>query len=476
VESWPIELTDAGLYGRPFTAPAIAQSSEAVAVLKLVLRCKMESMTFGELAPRPLRFYIRLSEPHCHSLYQTLFNNVIDVALANSGNDEKPVSLGPDAIRPVGFELDDGLLPYSPRSSLGYRLLTEYFVFPRKFLFFDIGGIEPRHYRQVGNELHLYMYLNQVDPELEQQVRTESFALGCTPVVNLYKQRAEPITVDHLESEYHVVPDHRRRESSEVFSIDDVSLTTPERGDVTCVPLFSLRHADEERNRRVYWQATRRPAGAHDPGTEMYLGLMDLDFRVDDETDGVLSLETTCLNRDLPSRLPFGGGQSRLHLVEGGAPITGMECLTPPTKTLRPDLDGGSVWRLVSHLLLNHLSITGGENGAEAIREILRLYDFNDSPETAGQIAAIASIDTRDAVHRLVRQGRSAPCRGLGVTITFEEQAFKRSGLFLLACVLERFLPLYCSVNSFVQLSVRISGREGTLKTWGPRRGDGALV
>jgi acyl-CoA synthetase (AMP-forming)/AMP-acid ligase II len=34
---------------------------------------------------------------------------------------------------------DEGLLPYPNHAFLGYRLLTEFFTFPNKFLFFDLG-------------------------------------------------------------------------------------------------------------------------------------------------------------------------------------------------------------------------------------------------------------------------------------------------------------------------------------------------
>ena len=36
----------------------------------------------------------------------------------------------------------------------------------------------------------------------------------------------------------------------------------------------------------------------------------------------------------------------------------------------------------MSHLSLNHLSIAEGDGAADALREILRLYDFRESAET----------------------------------------------------------------------------------------------
>ena len=48
----------------------------------------------------------------------------------------------------------------------------------------------------------------------------------------------------------------------------------------------------------------------------------------------------------------------------------------------------------MSHLTLNHLSIGGGAKGADALKEILTLYDFRDSPETRAMIEGIESVSS----------------------------------------------------------------------------------
>ena len=81
-----------------------------------------------------------------------------------------PVVLSPDCLRPVGFEPDEGMLPYSPRSFLGYRLLTEFFAFPEKFLFVDLTGLDREAAARLGNRLEIYFYLNRTLSDLEQNL------------------------------------------------------------------------------------------------------------------------------------------------------------------------------------------------------------------------------------------------------------------------------------------------------------------
>jgi type VI secretion system protein ImpG len=178
----------------------------------------------------------------------------------------------------------------------------------------------------------------------------------------------------------------------------------------------------------------------------------------------------------LPHRLPFGGDQPRLQLSEGGAVVSRISCLTAPTRTYRTALKYGSLWRLISHLTLNHLSITDNEEGADALREILKLYDFADSDETRSMIEGILRVSSRRVVGRATGEGGVAFCRGLEVTLHFDPKRFTGSGLFLFACVLERFLGLYCSVNAFTKLVATVEGRKGELRRWPPRMGEKVLA
>ena len=80
------------------------------------------------------------------------------------------------------------------------------------------------------------------------------------------------------------------------------------------------------------------------------------------------------------------------------------------------------------------------------------------------------------ASRRVACRVGGAVVQGVEVTVTFDEERFSGGGLFLFASVLERFLSLYCSMNSFTKLTARIKGREGELRRWPPRTGERVLV
>jgi type VI secretion system protein ImpG len=265
----------------------------------------------------------------------------------------------------------------------------------------------------------------------------------------------------------------------EVYSIDRVTAVSPLGEEVEYAPFYSVRHAADAAAEKTFWYATRRPAGQGegpvDRGTEVYLTLVDLGFRPSAPGGWTVTAETTCLNRDLPHRLPFGGDQPRLQLSEGGGPVGRLGCLTHPTGTARPPRKHGALWRLISHLTLNHLSLVDLDDQTHALREVLKLYDFADTDESHKMIDGIVDVRSRRVVGPV---GSAAPgifCRGVEVTIQFDEEQFSGSGLFLFAAVLERFLALYCSMNSFSKL-VASTKERGELRRWPPRTGEQVLV
>src|SRR5207253_6504126 len=121
--------------------------------------------------------------------------------------------------------------------------------------------------------------------------------------------------------------------------------------------------------------------------TDVYLTLVDLDFQPSQPGGDTLVVRTTCTNRNQPDQLQRLGDQLQLKL-EAAAPLTAIRCVRTPTGTLRPPLRRRAYWRLLSHLSLNHLSLADSGEGLDALKEILRLYDFSDSKADA-QLAAV---------------------------------------------------------------------------------------
>ena len=474
VELWPIRVVSAEYGGRPLVAPAGPLSQHAVASIRLVLECLAPGQSFTNLGMDRLRFFLHGLPQHAAGLYELVCNNLLGIALADHPEDVRPVFLTTASLNPGGFTPEEAMLPTSPRSLDAYRLLGEYFSFPQKFLFFDLCGISAKALHQAGRRLEVFFYLDRSVPGMERQVNADSFVLGCSPIVNLFTQRAEPVALTYESAEYHVVPDSRRHATREVFSVDRVTLNQPGRGSRPVLPYFASHHAADPSRQTLFWATSRRRMGERDDSTDVMLSIVDTELNPSSPTDGILAIETTCVNRDLPRQIPYGGNRPAVSMVDGAAEVTSVRCITPPTATLRPSGGRRAGWRLISQLSLNHLSLSDEEDGAQALREILRLHDLRDVPETRAAIESIRRVASTRGTARLPGQG--AICRGIDVTVELDARRLEGNGAFLFASVLDRFLGLYASLNSFTRLTVRLQGREDVLRRFPPRSGDRSLL
>lgn len=476
---YPFKLTDAKLLGRPFTTPGSQQFKGAGGVLKLSFKTFNSEIKFNQLNPDRIRLYLKGQPQHINPLYELILNKCQAIIMANSETDSNPVKIPLPSLQPVGFDLDQGLLPYPEASFVGYRLLTEYFSFPEKFMFIDLQGFAEKISAE-SDSLEFYLYLDESDIELEQNISKQTFQLGCVPVVNLFKHRADPIKIDHTSTEYHVIPDSRRPVGYEVYSVDKVTASSSSGDKETYPPLYGINHQQQNNIAQAYWFATRRDARLgtflRDEGTDVFLSLVDLNFNPNNPEDTTLTMETTCSNRDLPAKLPFSAEQPKMQCVDGAPPCKRIRCLTQPSVSVRPSLRQNAQWRLISHLSLNHLSITGRDDATNALKEILRLYDFKDSATNRALIDAITQVQTRSISAPLSIDGRTTICRGFDIEITLDNTQLSGSSSYLFATVLEHFFALYCSINSFTRVLVKLKNKEGYLKKCPPRAGEKILL
>ena len=496
VDLVPLELESAALES---AAPKDARGILADSHIRLSFRCygdaNLHEMKMGATGkpPESLRFYLNGDPQLVFPLYEILFNHAKAVEFRAteppvSGKTlamktltikklPDPVILSADAIKQVGFEETQAILPYTKRSFTGYRLLTEYFSFPYKFLFFDVFGLDQAIGKKFGGNFDILIHLKDIAPPVAP-ITADTFRLGCTPAINLFSRLADPLYLSQQKYEYQIVPDVHRQTTTEIYSIDEVLTSDPRSGTTrTFSPFYSLRHAYGEQMEKSFWYATRRPSQRlNDDGTEMFMSLVDMNFNPRVPAIEVLNVRTTCTNRDLPAKLPFGGREGDFE-VEGTALLSRVRCITKPTETLRPQMRRALQWRLISHLNLNYLSLVGSDDGTpEALQEILHLYNFNDSSVTRKQILGITKIETKKTVKKVGGHIGAGFVRGLETTLTFDEEQFVGSGLFLFACVLERFLGLYSSINSFNQMVLRTEQREETIKRFPPRAGEQEIL
>lgn len=461
---------------------SIVLPPKATSIISITIEMLSEQMGFAQLGIDSLRAFIDGESSFCAGLRDSLFMHTV-CAYVEVGQSRRWVPLKKIPLKGVGFDEDDSLISFSARSHPAYRLLTEYFTFPEKFNFFDIDLAAITALLPLATKsftLHLVLTGLRSDSNMARMLGTVSaknVLLGCAPVINLFKQRGDPIRLTHTGAHYPVVADARRAFAYEVHSIDSVKMVrqTPQGEAVTEFrPFYSLQHGDTSEKSGHYWVAHRdEMLATKSPGYETAISIVDIDFDPASIETQTLSLDLTCSNRDLPASLSYGLPGGDLFL-EGGSMVSSISFLRKPSESYRFERGRGAHWRLISHLSLNHLSLSKG--GLEAFQEMLRLYDLPRSATSQRQIGGLLGIEHKAAKAWLPGNPFACLVRGIEVRLTIDEESFVGSGIHVFAHIIDRFLGLYVTANSFTQLIIVSSKTGEELLRCLPRSGDLSLV
>ncbi|MCM2451633.1 type VI secretion system baseplate subunit TssF [Agrobacterium vitis] len=463
VEIVPMTVSTASLTGLPLDAPA-APFAGAAGVLRLSLRStapKQDSM--AGLGVKRLTFFIASAWAQAAALFELLANHCIGMALARHSEDRNAVFLPAENLRPLGFAPEQAMLPTAPGSFAGYRLLTEFFTLPQKFLFLEVSGMD----RWQGDDVELYIYLDSSDARLERMISASDIVLNASPVINLFRQSSEPLTLDGSRTEYSLLPDSRRQTTREIYMVEQVRLSAASGEEQDARPFFGS--SQRGANSSVFWQAVRR-FDEDDGSSDTQIAFVDRNRGPLEPTGLTASVETLCLNRDLASQLPFGGGHPHLQLVKRSESVGEIKALLPPTPAIRIHEKLARQWRLVSHLLLNHLSLF--DNDGSALKDILSLYALRDAPETRQLVEAISRVEAK---HALARLG-PAMVPGTDVTSELDPAMLDRAAAVIFGSSIDHFCGLYTSVNTFTRLTLTMRGQSEPIVRWPARAAERPLL
>jgi type VI secretion system protein ImpG len=477
---WPVAVTMARLQVPPFP-PGLHPPHKTAAVLRIQLET-LRDARFEELQLDKLRLFLHGDNQIVPPLYEFIFNNTLQVVIRSLDKEafpRPPLVFAPEEVlHPVGFEIEDGMLPYPPQSFLGYRLLTEFFAYPAKFHFVDIGGWRKVAAAGFGQKVEIDFFLNRTLDSLEKSVEDTTFQLGVSPIINLFEHTGDALDVTQTKQEYPLEPNVNQQLAYEVISVQEVEGLRPPDLPQLYKPFYSFRHGEEEAG-QVFWYAARTQSKyPGDRGTDIVMRFVDLALDPKRPYENKVLVRTLSSNRDLPVKLQKKGEDLYFNLMTA-VPLDSVRCLKPPTHTLRPPMLHAHYWRLLSHLATNHLSVSDGSYGRDALQEMLRLYDYSDAETSQNLMNVTRQIiaGLTDISHRRVT-GRIGTffCRGMETTIELDEDKYVGTGAYLFASVLERFLGWYVSINSFSQMVARLKGQEGILKKWPPRAGELSLL
>lgn len=441
----------------------LVQQEKGGGTIRLTL--KLAGINVSQWNPGNLRFFIGESYGEASNLFLLLSRYLRRIIIKPRRAGAECI-LPPDALTSSGFDMDNSLLPYPARSFAGYRLLQEYFLLPQKFLFMELKGWENWQGRGEGNEFEILFELKPA-PIPPPRINRGHFHLFTVPVINLFSDDSDQFLLDHRMDKIRVRPASKGKGHYEVFSIDKV--VGYEQGTVQKKEYAPLELFSKSEGRAATYQVSRAKS-AIDDSAEYYLSFSYPQDAPDPALE-TLSLSMTYTNGALPERLGHGDIREQTSDSPG---LLDFRNIIKPTAQVEPALGGNSLWKFLSHLSLNYLSLANAGN----LRNLLELYIFPETKDrqklAANQkrIAGILNLEITPS-NRIVS---GIPMRGQKIRITLNKDNFASIGdLYLFSSVLDLFFGVFSSMNSYTHFEVKdsISGEEFN---WPVRIGTRALA
>jgi type VI secretion system protein ImpG len=483
VTLWPVEIRSVDYLPTPasINLAGIGRQANAKAAIRLRLNTTGE-IPFNKLDLDKLPLFITGGETGMRA-FEALAGHTLRIAGRPPDAESHTTTVAPKPARIMGFEQHESLLPYGARSFQGYRFLAEYYAMPERFMFIELLDLQRVINTCEGDALDLFILLDESDPELEESLNESNFLLYCAPCINLFPKRADRIHLSDSTAEYHILPDRTRPMDYEVYEIDEIKgFGSNTEQSQTFYPFYASNDFISSDQPRAYYSTHRMPRllsskqqreGARSSyiGSELFIAIVDADEAPYHSDLRQLSVTTLCTNRDLSMHLPLGHGESNFTL-DSSTPVNTIRCIGSPTKPKSSTARGGISWRLINHLSLNYLSLSGEDQAQStaALKDFLQLYADTSDPTMRKQIEGVISIASKPVDRRLPSPGPIAFGRGLEVTLTLDEMAFEGSGAFLFGALMEQFFRKYTAINSFTE-TVIVTLQRGEIMRWPVRLG-----
>jgi type VI secretion system protein ImpG len=455
--------------------------------LRLHLKVKGD-LTFKDLVGLDeLPIYLCGDERIASHLYELLHTSSL-ASLTGVPNRmaEQPHIVTKEALTTIGMAPGEGLLPLAWNSFHGHNLLHEYFACPERFYFFNLKHLAAGFARIEGNEAEIVILLSRAPGDLVGLTDARQFALHCTPIVNLFTRRSDRIEINPAQPEFHLLPDRSRPMDFEVFSVASMTAQQAKTTEaLTFRPLFQSINQDEgnygryfsvRREQRLASNSSRKYGTRTSyTGTEVFISLVDQNEAPYPESLRYISIETWLTNRDLPRLVPRNGTDDLR--VSDSIPVLSVGLIRAPSSPKAPFAQAELAWRLIRQLGFNYLPLMDlpEREGAQALRDMLKLFTSKDDALALRQIQSLIGSDIEPITGRLPGTGPLVYGRGVQIKLSVDEDGFSGVSPYLFGQILESYLSRHVAINMFTQTMLE-SMQRGQIAKWPVRMGTRSTV
>ena len=459
----PIQVASAEVLFAPFELAKPAGAENAKAMLELTIKATDSGIELRDLDIDQLKLHLKGESHFALRLYDVLAHGRCQVCIQNNG---KSYSLGKSALQPIGFDVNDTILPYQAASFGGFKLLTEFFMFPERFQGFKLG-LGNVMQQAIGSEFRIQIFLNEMSVVQARSIQAQHFSLFCTPLVNLQTKVSEPLQVDFTQKQYPIYLDASQGNDLEVFSVDEVLDVTEGEPFKVC-QIYGDKYNSTETALR--WQLVQ---DTHERGVlRSGLKVADIGHVSATTSSRVWSVTTTATDGIRAGSLPVN---SQVTCRESLTIPAAMNLLRRPTLPVRSRDANKNVWALLCHLHFNYHAILGTDDPTATLKNVFDLYNHNQAVQNHIYIESLQNIEQEQVVAPIRVSGKTCFAYGTKISVTLDASNVN-GGVSLFGHLLDHFFAYFAGFNSFTQVDIYLEGQDGVYLSFPRRTGCKSLL
>jgi len=447
----------------PMSVANVRQSESATGKKCIEIDFTMAGMPVSQYTDGTIRLHIGGDYHTAVEIFYLLMHCVDNIEVQPSNGDA--IVADQVSMEPVGFSDEQGLIDMPGHAFPTYRLIQEYFVMKEKFLFIDIANIDRYMKRITSNTFTIKFHIKDEINALPRLSR-DRFMLNVTPAVNLFKRDAETMLNDHKRSEYRIRPLRDTGNQYQIYTVDKVTGQNRRSGGQTVYRDIGLSNPDLN-TKPVYQLQYRTIEGE---GSQVFISFSyPKEYKLTNQE--TLAIELTCSNGEHASKLKPGEISKP---TSSTSELMTFENIIQPSDHQNIPAGSSMLWRLLSHLSLNFLSLADTDN----LKALLGLYIFSGSSGNTLEVAnrkrieGISSIKV-NPVDRLVS---GVPMRGQSINLRVNPANFAGTGdMYLFGALMDRLFASFASINCFTEFSLTDEATDETYR-WQARLGDRPLI
>lgn len=456
VDLLPLQIEQVSVAFAPFEQAKPRGAENAKALIELSISAMDEGIELSELPIDMLKLHLKGETHFALRLYDLLSQGVSQICLCANG---ECTELGRQAMQPIGFDVEETILPYQAASFGGFKLLTEFFMFSERFngFRFELGQVLKR---VTGHQFKLQIFVDELSVDLARSLSAQHFSLFTTPLVNLHQMVSDPVEIDFFKKQYPIVLDANQGSDLELFAVDQV-LDVTDAEPIEIPQIYGEKYRGANSGLRWQLMQTMHERGVLDSG----LKVADLSHISADSQPRTWVVNATVTNGIKASHLPV---TSEVECRESLTIPATMQLLRRPSLPVRSKDSNKNVWALLCHLHFNYHAILGTDDPKSTLKNVFDLYNHSQSSQNHVYIESIVGIDQEQVVAPIRVSGKTCFAYGTKITVTLDPTNVN-GGIALFSHLLDHFFAYFAGFNSFTQVDIRLEGQDGLYMAF-PRR------